>query len=145
MKVEFNGEIRRVALKEQSLEFLETKMKNMFPQLMEPFLMKYRNEVGELVSLNSEDDLAVAISLVKNNSPPLLRLTIIENEMRKIPSPIVEEVKTDLEVTFGGQYCHICKVKLDIVRFKCINCLHYGKYLSISFYVLLIVFPWLEC
>jgi len=153
LKADLNGEIRRVGLNqdEATVEKLEAKLRSIFPQLDDSFLITSSNK-----ELDHDEAVVEAFSEASASKPHLLRVRILpirsrttvplalEPEYIQIPSaiepqiaPEPESVGINLFSTFQstkptktkifstGRECQMCRVPLDGVHFKCLNCLDF--------------------
>lgn len=136
LKAEFNGEIRRVGLKKDddaTVEKLEAKLRTLFPQLGESFLMTC--STGDF---HTDADVAQAFVEAAGKKPPLVRISVDPNQARRVSAPVVEteyvQIPSTTEQAFAdwtsispsislGHKCRLCDASLERVHFKCLNCL----------------------
>jgi hypothetical protein len=138
LKAEFNGEIRRVGLSKDddaTVERLEAKLRTLFPQLGDSFLMTCSG--GDF---HNDTDVAQAFVEAAGKKPPLVRISVDPTQARRqvvsapadaeyvqIPSPAepepaFEESWTSISQALGHK-CRLCDVTLEGVHYKCLNCL----------------------
>jgi len=138
LKAEFNGEIRRVGLSKDddaTVERLEAKLRTLFPQLGDSFLMTCSG--GDF---HNDTDVAQAFVEAAGKKPPLVRISVDPNQARRqvVPAPVEAEYvqipsPAEPEPTFEeswtsisqalGHKCRLCDVTLEGVHYKCLNCL----------------------
>jgi len=132
LKADLNGEIRRVGLNqdEATVEKLEAKLRSIFPQLDDSFLITSSNK-----ELDHDEAVVEAFSEASASKPHLLRVRILpirsrttvplalEPEYIQIPSAIEPQIAPEPESV--GRECQMCRVPLDGVHFKCLNCLDF--------------------
>eukprot|EP00455_Lapot_gusevi_P028760 TRINITY_DN307_c0_g1_i2.p1 TRINITY_DN307_c0_g1~~TRINITY_DN307_c0_g1_i2.p1 ORF type:complete len:225 (+),score=39.42 TRINITY_DN307_c0_g1_i2:48-677(+) len=75
IKCNLNGEVRRFTLKESRYEVLKEMVQNIFRLPADSFVLKYKDDEGELVSLGSDAELEEAIAL--HSGKKLLYLNVV--------------------------------------------------------------------
>jgi len=149
IKVEFNGDLRRVALQSTSLEyprFIEL-LQNIFEVTHDTELvLKYTDNEGDQITIANQDDLNEALI---SHSGPILKLQIEEknhsqpsesfSELFSTVLHSLSEIETKIQLNKQESFqcnkmagnvvhraiCDNCQQQIVGIRFKCVQCADY--------------------
>jgi hypothetical protein len=98
LKVHFNNETRRVSIKNNvSFTELAAKLRAMFAELPEGFTIRYRDSDNDVITVNTDDELAEAIRLALRDPEAILRLGVVAKPAAKPAAPQEQQ---------QGGHCH---------------------------------------
>lgn len=130
LKFYFSNEIRRIALSEQvSFANLSELVRSLFPSLSGKFVLKYRDNENDLITVTSDQELAEAFRVAQSKSPAILKLQVVQVAQPAPPRPSCGYSRAP-GCGYGRGFphpaiCDSCNTRIFGLRFKCLNCPDY--------------------